>query len=99
MILRPEGTQTIGSGSTSITQGVGRAIVGSGTLLASATVTFPPSPSDRDNFIMIFNGGVTLLSLLGGSISILGTPPTTIATGAAIAYEYEASSNKWYRLY
>lgn len=95
MILRPEGQQEI-SGTATISSGVGRVIVGVGSLIASLTITFPSSPQDRDNLLMFFNGGVTLLTL---TATILGTLPTTAATGAVICYEYEAKSAKWYRLY
>lgn len=95
MILRPEGSQTVTSSAT-ITTGVGRVIVGAGSLLASLTITFPSNPNDRDNLLLLFNGGVTLLTLVG---NILGTLPTTAATGVGMCYEYEAVTSKWYRLY
>lgn len=95
MILRPEGQQNI-SGSATINTGVGKVVIGVGSLIASLTVTFPSSPNDRDNLLMFFNGGVTLLTLTG---TILGALPTSAATGACMCYEFEATTNKWYRLY
>jgi len=99
MILRPEGSQQITTtGSTQINTGVGKVVVGVGSLLANATLPFPTSPSDRDNLLIFFNGGVTLLTLSAVS-GIIGTLPTTAATGACMCYEYEAVTAKWYRLY
>jgi len=95
IILRPEGQQTI-TASATVTSGVGRVMVGNGSLIASLTITFPANPNDRDNLLMLFNGGVTLLSLTG---NILGTLPTSANTGVGLCYEYEATSGKWYRLY
>jgi len=95
MILRPEGQQNI-SGSATINTGVGKVVIGVGSLIASLTVTFPASPNDRDNLLMFFNGGVTLLTLTG---TILGSLPTSAATGACMCYEYEATTAKWFRLY
>ena len=95
MILRPEGVQAI-SGSATINTGVGKVVVGVGSLIASLTITFPSSPADRDNLLMFFNGGATLLTLTG---NILGSLPISAATGAVMCYEYEAATNKWYRLY
>ena len=95
MILRPEGQQSI-TASATVSTGVGKVIVGVGSLIASLTITFPSSPSDRDNLLIFFNGGVTLLTL---TATVLGPLPTTAATGACICYEYEASVAKWFRLY
>lgn len=95
MILRPEGQQVI-TGSATVNAGVGKVVVGAGSLIASLTITFPSSPNDRDNLLILFNGGVTLLTLTG---TILGSLPTTAATGIGICYEYEASVGKWFRLY
>lgn len=99
MILRPEGAQSVTStGSTQINTGVGKVVVGVGSLLASVTLPFPTAPSDRDNLLMFFNGGVTLLALTAVS-GIIGSLPTTAVTGACMCYEYEATTGKWYRLY
>lgn len=95
MILRPEGQQAITSTAT-VTSGVGKVLIGAGTLIASMTITFPSAPNDRDNLLMLFNGGVTVLALTG---NILGTLPTSAATGVAMCYEYDASTAKWFRLY
>ena len=95
MILRPEGQQAITSSAT-VSTGVGKVVVGAGSLIASLTLTFPSNPNDRDNLLIFFNGGVTLLTIVG---TILGSLPTTAATGACMCYEYEAATAKWYRLY
>jgi len=99
MILRPEGVQQVTTtGSTQINSGVGKVIIGTGSLLANATLPFPSSPNDRDNLLLFFNGGVTLLTLSAVS-GIISTLPTSAATGVCMCYEYEASVAKWFRLY
>jgi len=98
MILRPEGSQQITTtGSTQINNGVGKVVVGTGSLLANVTIPFPTNPSDRDNLLLFFNGGVTLLTLTS-VLGLLTTPPAVAATGLAMVWEFELTTNKWYRL-
>jgi hypothetical protein len=98
MILRPEGLQQTSSSTVTVNNGIGKIVVGTGTLLGAFTMTFPSAPNDRDNLIIFFNGGVTLLTFLS-NLSFANTLPTTAALGLVMCYEYEQVSNKWYRLY
>lgn len=101
--IKPEGIQTITTtGATSISSGVGIAVVNPASALATLTINFPPSPSDRDIFLMEFGGTVTTGTVvtvltLAGTQPLLGTLPTTAASGTVIAFIYNNQVGKWFR--
>lgn len=104
MILRPEGTQTITTGTAStISTGVGLVLFNPTTTMATYTATFPTAPNDRDDLFILFGGVltggtvVTILSIVS-AIGIIGTLPTTAVAGLVLKYQYIASLNKWFQI-
>jgi hypothetical protein len=103
-MIKPEGIQTVTSGSTvTVSNGVGILVVNPSSLLAALTVTFPSTPNDRDYLLMQFGGtmtsGLVVTALaVTGAASIIGSVPVATA-GMCSAWIYNVALNKWLRLY
>ena len=77
-------------------------IVNPATILASLAVTLPASPTDGQDVLISFGGTITSGGVVT-AISISPTPidattPDFVAAGEHIAYRWNATNSKWYRV-
>lgn len=85
---------TPSAGATvAVNAGMGTLVIDTG-LLATLTVALPAGPIDGQRVSIASGGGVTLLTVNGGTINGL---ITTLAANGFARYIYSTAAAKWFR--
>lgn len=80
-------------GTVAVALGVGALVIDTG-LLATLTVTLPPAPIDGQRVSIASSGGVTVLTVNGGTINGL---ITALSANGFARYTYSSQAAKWFR--